>query len=174
MIHSWIFMHTVIGNQVKNIPGTQASSTFLSCFPPRAISLLACRLVLLSQIGFVKIIHLKSLLIWTRKQSQTSKKKRTVDSMWRSETHKTHLLGPFINKYLFINIYLLWRLQERQAVLSLQLLRKNSLHKIVRKGKYFRGFQCVLLKSLREAGFRALSISIVLLPAVELLTYCSA
>lgn len=105
MIHSWIFMHTVIGTQVKNIPGTQTSSTFLSCFPPRAISLLTCRLVL-SQIGFVKIIHLKSLLIWTKKQSQTSKKKRTVDSMWRSETHKTHLLGPFINKfYLLIFIY---------------------------------------------------------------------
>lgn len=88
--------------------------------------------------------------------------------------HKTHLLGPFINKYLCINIYLLWSPQERQAVLNLQLLRKNSFPKTISKGKYFRGFQCVLLKSPREAGFRAPSISVVLVLAVELLTYCSA
>lgn len=38
----------------------------------------------------------------------------------------------------------------------------------------FQGFQCVLVKSLQEAGFRALSISAVLVLAVELLTYRSA
>lgn len=43
-----------------------------------------------------------------------------------------------------------------------------------KQGQIFQGFQCVLVKSLREAEFRAPSIFIVLVLGVELLTYCSA